>query len=487
MTAKPQSTRRQLIDAVVLCEVFEASYMEALKDALSDVDLVPQLIDSDFFAIRNASDQERFFATASHLDAFLLATIPETVTFSRERLLLWADEALDFTRINVNLSTFSEIFSSRLQYEPVLQNLVSVDSSGRFLKKYFDSVRIKSVYFSERLPGSLRHGIEHAAHAAIQPALIRVAAYLRSNARGSTLISPKRIERTRKVARSPSFLDKRGAIPFREKNGTFEIHQLSEADNVARYRPLIDRAIGKLVEARTLQRIDNRDRVLARLLAEYNEKAREEVTCVPILWQIGIEIDSRLTRQTALTNDDEKIEEEDLFDLRRLLTAHNLFINCFQEATLLIQDLESTAVIYERIGLAHKVLPFTILSQAANSPSLLEHTTALTVERSVTDNSSPTSSTVKGEVALKLGLLRGLLQAAGGHILNGIEEVLKKSAVDVSSKVLLKALEADISYLAVLTFLHEQATNLITLCHEAPLYFGYISGLLALVGYGKIA
>lgn len=260
----------QSMNARKLAEEFKAVYSESLRDAISDVSLAPLLIESSFFAIRNASDQELFFATSNYLDEYLLSAVPPTVTFAEDRLTFWAMDALEFTRKNVSHSSFTEIFSSRLQYEPAIQELLQFDETGRFLGEYFKELRINSVYFGEALPRSFRAAVETAAKSAVQPALRNSAIYLKNFGNLGRSHSRAKLKKVSDVRTSFSFLNGGGTIPFSESSGKFKIQPSSELKQIAQYRPVVNRALRKLIEARTFQRIDNRDGDLASLLSEYN-------------------------------------------------------------------------------------------------------------------------------------------------------------------------------------------------------------------------
>lgn len=467
-----------------LVEEFKANYNEVLTDSISDLSLAPILTESSFFAIRNTHDQELFFATSSYLDEFLLSAVPSTVTFVEDRLKLWAEEALDFARKNIGHESFVEIFSSSLQYDTVIQNLIRLDTSGKFLREYFNQLQIHSAYIGNRLPEAFVAAVASAAKGAVQPALTGLAHDLKIR-RNLTGPRPKaKVAELREIRSSPSFLNEKGTIPFAENSGKFKIQPNSELEHIAQYRPVVDRAIRKLVEARTFQRIDNKDRVLSGLLSEYHNEVRRPTNKIriPILWTCGLEIQDRIVRQASVADSDEKLDEEDLFDLRRLLVSHNLFLNCFSQSVALLKDVEASAAIYQRIDTASKRLSPTILREASEDEDFVEEETANLIKRSVPSNVDKDIDLNKGQVAISFGLLRGLLHAAGGHLLKGIEKISEKISVDVTSKLIIDMLRADASFAATLSFINRQVSALAHLSDQIPVWFGYLRHLLSMLG-----
>lgn len=468
-----------------LIEEFKSGYSDALRDLISDLPLASLLTESSFFAIRNAQDQELFFATSNYLDEFLLSAVPPTVTFAEDRLALWAEEALDFARKNVSHDSFTEIFSSRLQYESVIQNLIRLDTTGAFVRDYFNQLRIDSAYINNVLPGAFVATVDSAAKGAVHPALTGLAYRLKHHRNLGRSRSKSRVAKVSEIRASPSFLNEKGTVPFAESGGRFKIQPNSELEQISQYRPVIDRAIRKLVEAKTFQRIDNRDRVLSGILSEYYDEVcrpANEIR-IPILWACGLEIEERMTRQSSIADFDEKLDEEDLFDLRRLLVSHNLFLNCFSQSVALLRDIEASVAIYQRIDIATKRLSPTILCEASKDKNFVEEGTAKAIQRSVPENIDEHVNTNKGEVAISFGLLRGLLHAAGGHLLKGIEKVIEKTYVDVTSKILVDALRADANFAAALAFIHRQTSSLIHLSDRIPIWFGYLRNLLSMFGF----
>ncbi len=478
------ATETQSMTSGRLVEEFREIFNEALRDAVSDLPLAPILIESNFFAIRNAQDQEAFFATSTYLDEFLLSTIPATVTFNEDRLALWAKEALDFARQNASHDTFIEIFSLRLQYEPVIQNLLQLDASGRFLKDYFRQVRIESAYLGDVLPAAFLNSVEAGARSAIQPTLLSLAHQLKAHANLGKLRSRRKISKINEIRTLPSFINEKGTIPFAQQSGKFRIQEVSELEQIAQYRPVMDRAIRKLIDARTFQRIGNKDPVLAGLLSEYKHEFLRPTTesSIPLLWMCGLEIEERIARQDEVDDADERLEAEDLVHLRRLLLSHNLFLNCYNQSASLLRDVESSAAIYQRMDSAAKRLSPTILRKAAGDLSLVEEGTAATILRSISRDDEDGAPESKGGVAIKFGLLRGLLHAIGGYLLSGIEKIIEKSIVDVTSKALLELLRANSSFAAAIAFLLGQTSALVQLSGQAPIYFGYIKNLLTMLG-----
>ncbi len=467
-----------------LVEEFTTIYRETLTDAISDVDLAVLLLNSNFFVIRDAQNQELFFATSTYLDEFLLSAVPPTVGFVKDRLLLWGKEALDFARNNADHESFSEIFSSRLQYEQVLLSLLHFDASGRFMLEYFDQIKIDSGFVGDMLPIAFQVAVQDAAKKALQPALIALSHFLRSYRKLGTIRSNSRVARIAEIRTSPSFLNKKGTIPFAQRAGRYVIESTTELNKVAQYRPVIERAIAKLAEAKTIQRIDNKDRMLSSLLSEYRAEITRPVgrLRVPVVWTIGTEIESRIQRQELDITNDEKLDDDDLFDLRRLLVAHNLFISCFEQSASLLKDVESAAAIYQRVGVAARHFPGGILLRASRNETLVEEETGKTILRAISENNVTTATESKGEVALRFGLLRGLLHAAGGHLLSGIEKILSKAVLDVSAKVLVDTLRADSNFASSVAFLHQEASALRDLSYLVPIYFGYVRSLLLLLG-----
>ena len=473
-----------ILTVAKLGKEFLTSYQEALTDYISDVDLASLLIDSKFYAIREAEDQELFFATSNYLDEFLLSVVPSTVSFDESRIGLWAKEALAFARNNVTHDSFVEIFSSRLQYDSVLQGLLRFDVTGRFVSEYFRQVRIDSAYFGDALPRPFQAAVQNAAREAIRPALINLAYYLKAHQKlGAGRPQGKAIN-VNAIRKSPSFLNEKGTISFSESNGKFRIDQSGALDDISQYQPLIDRAIRKLVEARTFQRIDNKDRILATLLSEYKDEICRPVNKIriPVVWTIGMEVESRIGRQKGLADKDERLDEDDLFDLDQLLVSHNLFLNCFSQTTLLLKNIEASAAIYRKIDSAAKALPRTLLRSLSENEALVEQDTAKVISRSISDEVMKDSPESKGAIALRLGLLRGLLHAAGGHLLGGAEKIISKAITDLGSKALVDLMRAEGSFAAAIAFLHQQASALLELSNQMPVYFGYIRPLLALFG-----
>lgn len=395
-----------------------------------------------------------------------------------------AKEALDFARKNVGHSSFTEIFSSRLQYEPVIQNLLLFDATGGFVREYFRQLRIDSAYIGDALPETFQAAVDTAAKSAIQPTLVSLAHYLQVHQNIIRSRSKAKIAKVTAIRTSPSFLNEKGTIPFSENSGKFRIQQSSELEQIAQYRPVIDRAIRKLVEARTFQRIDNRDRILADLLSKYHDevcRSADEIR-ISIMWTCGLEIEQRIVRQDSIANSDENLSEEDLFDLRRLLVAHNLFLNCFSQSASLLRDIESSAAIYQRIDIAARRLSPMILRKASEDSALVEEETAKTILRSISQDAEENTIKSEGQAAIRLGLLRGLLHAAGGHLLGGIEKVIEKTSVDMTSKLLVDSMRADGNFTATIVFFHRQASALIQISDQVPVYFGYIRNLLAMFG-----
>jgi len=470
----------KVMTARALAREFQAIYRDALFEQISDVDLATLLIDGNFFAIRDPADQELFFATSNYLDIFLAAAVPPTVSFNVERLEIWAKEALEFSRQNIRHDKFSDIFSSRLQYETILQGLLVFDKQGAFLLDYFRQLRIDSVYLAESLPAPFMAATQNAAREAVHTALVSLSHYLIAHGK---IGRPKAQPGIRSVKRTPSFLNNRGTIPFSEDAGKFRIDSSSELDQVAQYQPVVDRAIRKLVEARIIQRIGNKDKLLAGLLSEYRDEIARSVRRirVPVLWSIGIEIESRIQAQDIVSDRDERLDEEDLFDLRRLMVSHNLYLNCFEQAASLLKDIESSAAIYQRIGAAGRHLPGMVLRRILEEDTLLEPETASAIGRAVSAGPSDGVES-KGVVALRLGLLRGFLHAASGHLLSGLEKIVEKTLVDASAKTLTELLRADLSFAGVIAFLSQQSVALTKLSEQAPVYFGYVKELMKLIG-----
>ncbi len=359
------------MSAGALAQAFRATYREMLNEVVSDTDFASLLIDASFFAIRDPSEQELFFATSNYLDTFLAATIPEQVGFNEDRLNVWSKEALEFARQNIRHERFADIFSSRLQYDTVLQSIITVDERGDFLRDYFRDIRVQSVYFADVLPAPFRAAVQNAARQAVQPALGVLSNYLAAH---GNIGKPRKSSGTLSVKRSPSFLNEKGTIPFAEDRGMFRLRSSSETEQVAQYQPVVDRAIKKLIEARIIQRIGNKDKLLAGLLFEYQEEIGRTARRIrlPILWSIGIEIEERIRAQEIIVDRDERLDEEDMFDLRRLMVAHNLYVNCYDQAVSLLRDIKSSAAIYQRIDAASRQLPAIILHAFVQESGLIE-------------------------------------------------------------------------------------------------------------------
>ena len=471
------------VTSTQLVSEFKAAYQDALQDTISDATLAPLLLDSNFFVILKAEDQELFFATSNYLDEFLQSALPTAIHFAEERLHLWANEAIDFARQNASHESFVDIFSARVQYDQIIRGLIRLDAQGAFLHDYFVQIKIESVHYAEMLPRGFIAAVESAANAAVQPALMSLARFLQDQSKLNVTRAKSRVPKVNQIRASASFLNAKGAIPFSETAGRYRIQKSSELDRLKQYRPVIDRAIQKLVEARTYHRIDNMDRVLAGLLSEYHaelDRPSKEIN-VPLVWAYGLDIERRLKRQETLGSSDEQLDEDDLFDLRRLMTSHNLFLNCFDQSQSLLNDVESSAAIYNRLDVAAKRLSPDILQRASNDAALVEEGTAATLKQSVHRNERSEEFETKGVVALRLGLLRGLLHAAGGHLLRGIENIIEKSSVEISSKMLADTLRSDGSFTAAINFLHREAANLVTLSDQLPIYFGYLRNLLLLL------
>ncbi len=163
------------------------------------------------------------------------------------------------------------------------------------------------------------------------------------------------------------------------------------------------------------------------------------------------------------------------------MVSHNLYLNCFQQAASLLKDIESSAAIYQRMGAAGRHLPGMVLRQVLEEEALLEPETAAIIRRSISPG-SPDAVENKGVVALRLGFLRGLLHAASGYLLSGIEKIVEKAAVNVSARRLVDLLRADISFAGVITLFQHQSTALAQLSDQAPIYFAYVRQLLRLLG-----
>lgn len=471
----------KVMTARMMAEDFKAIYKDVLTEKISDLNLGLILIDGNAFAIRDAQDQELFFSTSSYLDEFLAHAVPNTVYFVEDRLLIWAKEALEFARQNIRHDRFSEIFSSRLQYESVLQGLLLFDKETKLLKDYFHQIRIDSAYIDEFLPASFVGELQNAAREAIHPTLIALSSHLLAYER---LGKPRRkVQGVTAVRKSPSFLNEKGTIPFSEHSGKFRIDPSGQLDRLAQYQPVINRAIKKLSEARVIQRIGNKDRLLAALLSDYEEEIGRTPTRIriPMLWTIGIEIEERLRSQESVADEDERLDEGDIFNLQRLMLAHNLYLNCFSQTASLIKDIEASAAVYQRIGVASRKLPGQLLRIALDDGDLLEFETAATIRRSLSTEETDASEN-KGIIALRLGLLRGFLHSISGHLLRGIEAVASKVAVDLSAQSIVSLLRADISFSGVIAFMDHQAHLLSELSSQAPVYFGYIRGVFALLG-----
>lgn len=202
-----------------------------------------------------------------------------------------------------------------------------------------------------------------------------------------------------------------------------------------------------------------------------------------MIFIIGLEIEGRIKAQSGLVDNDEKLDTNDIFDLQRLMLSHNIYINCFSNITSLIKDIEASVAIYQKVDVAGKTLPGLILRGSLHDETFLEIGTAKTIQRSLSCEATGETVESKGLVAIRSGLLRGLLHAAGGHILTGIEKVIGKAIIDVSAKSLVEILRAEGSFAAAITFLEHQATNLLQLSEKIPIYFGYVRGLLVLLGF----
>ena len=461
---------------------FTLIYKEALADQISDLDLAAILLDSGFFIITDPRDQELFFATSNHLDEFLLSVIPNTVCFVQDRLALWGKEALEFARANVSHPAFVDIFSSRLQYDGVLANFFQYDFKGSPMRGYLDQLQISSGFVREIYPLGIEQNVISASVSALQPALFTLAVTLKAHQRLGRAKSRAKIADVTSIRSSPSFINQVGSVKFVDADDRFAIKVGDQSDQIGEYKPVIDRALKRLVEARTFQRIDNRDRILAKLLSEYKDEIDRGISKVriPILWSIGVEIENRLLWQDKKASEDERLEEDDRIDLNRLVLSHNLFLNCFPQSKTLINDIESTAAIYQRLDEAIRKLPGNILSRLSENVLLVIPETGEAISKAVdiADGVSPT----KGAVAVRYGLLRGFLHAAGGRVLSAVERSAEKSVTDAATKSLGDFLRAEHSLAAVVSFFQNEASGLLKLGENVPLYFGYIRSLLKLMG-----
>jgi hypothetical protein len=387
-----------------------------MSEQISDNDesVFEQLRDSGAFIIRDPTDQEEFFLSESNLDDFFALHLPALVSFDEPRLSAWASEALGFVRNNCKHPQFIDIFANRLHYDASIINLLRYNFSTLGLRDYLNTeMPMKSVYISDEYPEPFKELIKSFAEGSVRRALTSVALELASHATGNSPARSARATRITRVKREPSFKDIRGAVPFIIRENRLAIGGCTVSAKASDYRLLLDRALKNLSESNCLQRIHNKDVHVGKLVSEFEQAlAREDGESVALLWCIGQDIDRRLKQHQSGGDADDVLDESDLFYVNSFMTAHNLYLQCFDITGTIAQDLERSAALYSRLDAQAKTAPWQILDQLGTADTVVETRSGEVMRKASAGLASRPPT--KGMVAIGLGLLRGSLHAMGG-------------------------------------------------------------------------
>lgn len=463
-------------------EVFRETMSEQISE--SEESIFEQLRDSGAFIIRDPTEQEEFFLSESNLDDFFALHLPDLVSFDEPRLTAWSTEALAFVKNNGRHPQFTDIFANRLHYDASIKNLLRYDFSTNGLREYLvTQMPMKTVYISDEYPVQFRELIKSFAEGSIRGTLTILASELASQGKGQLPICQEIAIKVARVKKEPSFKDIRGAVPFIIRENRLAIGGSTVNAKASDYKVVLERALKNLRESNCLQRIHNKDMLVGKLVSEFEQElVREGGVAVALLWCIGQDIDRRLKLHQSSGDAEDVLDESDLFYVNSFMTAHNLYLQCFDMTDTIAQDLERSAAIYNRLDAQAMTAPWQILEQLGAAETVVEARSGHVMKKA--SASLISEPRTKGMVAIGLGLLRGSLHAIGGMLIDAASEVLTKTAATLGVDGVVGALKQDGVYQPMLLFLETHIIALLRLSGDIPQYFGWLRRFAQTFGLG---
>jgi hypothetical protein len=470
--------KRNQVNISWLVEKFKEVFWEALSEEISNGEqsLWTVLISSGGLVVRGARSQERFYLSNGNIDTFFATNIPDQVSFKTVRLTEWAREAVAFYRQNSSHPEFSDIFANRLHYDVVIRDLLRFDPSTQSLKEYISKAGIRGTLLPDRYPSEFQQIISELALAAIRPTLSVIAHELSTEAERRPFKNPERAARLRKVQKEPSFQDTRGAVPFIVVDGRLAIGGTHPRDRADEYRELLQRAFKNLEESNSLRRLDNQDPDLVRLVREYEREAAKHSPSIVLLWQIGIDIERRIRWHQTCGDNECGLGSRELFYVESFMSAHNLFVQCFDVTANIIDDMERSAGIYMQLDAQSKTIPWMALATLGSNSEVVEDRSRGVIMRS--SKALVEGHETKGLVAIGFGLLRGALHAMGGALVAVAAKVVDKAATEIGKEGLVDGLKSAGVYIPMISFIQNHVQILLHLSSAVPHYFGWLPHLI---------
>ena len=459
-------------------------FWEAMSEEISDgeVSLFHELRETGAFVIRGREDQELFFLTSEGMDNFFALHLPDLVSFQERRLLEWAREAIIFFQQNHKHTEFVRIFSRQLHYDVTVRSLIQIDSSTKGLVKYLrDDLALKSVHVADRYPAKFQRIVKAIADRAVEQSLSILGSELAANAPKNERNRPPDLTRLSKLRKEPSFRDIRGSVPFLVRDELLTIAGSPLSSKAPEYRSLVLRALRNLHAGNALQRIHNKDPMVNNLIREYeNELSRGNDVSVPTLWIIGNDIDSRIKLHQKNAEKDDALDGDDLFLIANFLTTHNIYLQCFEMAATITDDLERSMSLYRRLDEGAKDSPWVLLDRIGKSQAVVESRSGAVMQKASATITQGIES--RGMIAIGLGLLRGVLHAIGGALITAATNVISKAVEEIGKEGLIGALKEAGVYEPMLILLQTHMLLLLQISGDLPHYFSWVRRLLEILG-----
>ena len=473
-----------MVSAVALASEFKQVFMEMMSEQISDssASIVDMLWDSRSFVIRDGQDQDLLFQQKSNLNDFFVTRMPDSVLFDSARLTEWAKEAILFANRNAEHSEFENIFSERIHYGMIISSMMRYRFSTAKLKEYLrDELRIRSAYLADKYPPEIQSLIMTWSRKSIAPTLRELARDLVVREANRPIPRSAQLSLVTRVKKEPSFRDVRGAVPFTLENEHLVIGGPNLEGRAQEYRALLDRALKNLEESNCLQRIHNMDPVVGRLVTEYKlEISKAGSLPVANLMIIGQEIDNKIKIHQSKSWSEDALDDEDLFFVNSFMAAHNLYLQCFDMTNKIMEDMERSALLYQRLDTGARTAPWGILATLGSTESIIETRSGQAMKRASAGLMAGTET--RGLIAIGLGLLRGALHALGGLLVGAATRILSKAAISLGKDGLLEALKHEGIYQNMLIFIQTHFVSILHLVRELPSYFGWLRSLLHAFG-----
>lgn len=195
-----------------------------------------------------------------------------------------------------------------------------------------------------------------------------------------------------------------------------------------------------------------------------------------MLWMIGQDIDRRVKLHQSAGGSEDALDESDLFFVSSFITAHNLYIQCFDATNKIMEDLERSTRLYARLDNQAKLGPWQLLSELGKARSVVEQKSGDVMQTASAGLAAGTET--QGMIAIGLGLLRGALHAIGGVLIGGASRILTKTAVELGKDGLIAIMKQEGFLQSLLTFMHVNLKSLMQLSVDIPNYFGWLHRLL---------